>query len=175
MRVGIIGNGIVGTAIAATLVKHRPSLEIKLIDDGRPRKTSQAGQGYLFSIHRFDDTVGLETSVMAKSAWIDLLDENCRRNEEDRLLQKSGSLLIAPNHVPAWKTTTNAPKKVRTYKIWNSFPMHRRIMGSFGPARFMDCFIPRTTRAIHLNLSNVSKRNFSSRQVTGRSQTYKAS
>eukprot|EP00536_Pseudo-nitzschia_multiseries_P010043 jgi/Psemu1/288859/fgenesh1_pg.294_\ len=52
MRVGIIGNGIVGTAIAATLAKHRPSVEVTLIDDGRPHKTSEAGQGYLFSVHR---------------------------------------------------------------------------------------------------------------------------
>mmetsp|Transcript_29048 Transcript_29048/g.78613 ORF Transcript_29048/g.78613 Transcript_29048/m.78613 type:complete len:395 (+) Transcript_29048:195-1379(+) len=102
MRVGIIGNGIVGTAIAATLAKHRPSVEVILIDDGRPHKTSEAGQGYLFSIHRFDDPVGLETSVMARRAWRDLLmceeeEEEDNDDNHEPLLQNTGSLLIAPH------------------------------------------------------------------------------
>ncbi len=109
MKVGIIGDGIIGTAVAATLVKNRPSVEVTLIDDARPNKTSRAGQGYLWSVHRFDDTVGLKTSMMAKRAWIDLLNDedvsevglDCGLDPSSgigrQLLQRSGSLLFSPN------------------------------------------------------------------------------
>ena len=74
MRIGIIGDSIIGTTIAPTIIKNRPSISVTLIDDDRPYKTSRAGQGYLWSIHRYDDTVGFETSIISKQAWKDLLD-----------------------------------------------------------------------------------------------------
>ena len=81
MKIGIIGGGIIGTTIAATLQKHVHegfSLNITLIDDSHQRKhqTSQAGQGYLWSIHRSKDD--LVQSLLAKRAWFDLLsiDQN---------------------------------------------------------------------------------------------------
>ena len=54
MRVGVIGGGIVGSAIAATIKKYHPAAKVTIIDDKRPFQTSQAGQGYLWDkpLHR---------------------------------------------------------------------------------------------------------------------------
>lgn len=117
MHVAVIGGGIVGTAIAATLQKHHPfTTQVTIIDDKRPHQTSYAGQGYLWSIHRCctsNDSIGvgddddtsdgadgkgikkssLEYSINAKQAWIELLGEE----KSHSLLQKRGSLLIAPS------------------------------------------------------------------------------
>ena len=108
MRIGVIGGGIIGTTIAATLQKHfqnSPStVNITLIDDSDQRKyqTSQAGQGYLWSIHRKDDD--LTQSLLAKQAWFDLLlfnpsggNDDCTEHLKNRLFdpKQRGSLLIA--------------------------------------------------------------------------------
>lgn len=89
MKVGVIGDGIIGTAVAASIVKFHRTAQVTLIDDGRPYKTSQAGQGYLWSIHRYDDKIGFQTSLLAKDAWKELLGD-------DELLERKGSLLISP-------------------------------------------------------------------------------
>lgn len=89
MKIGVIGDGIIGTAVAASILKFHRTAQVTLIDDGRPYKTSQAGQGYLWSIHRYDDEIGFQTSLLAKEAWKDLLGD-------DELLEKKGSLLISP-------------------------------------------------------------------------------
>eukprot|EP00551_Chaetoceros_affinis_P010836 CAMPEP_0203681856 /NCGR_PEP_ID=MMETSP0090-20130426/43920_1 /ASSEMBLY_ACC=CAM_ASM_001088 /TAXON_ID=426623 /ORGANISM="Chaetoceros affinis, Strain CCMP159" /LENGTH=84 /DNA_ID=CAMNT_0050550511 /DNA_START=15 /DNA_END=266 /DNA_ORIENTATION=- len=84
MRVGIVGGGIVGSAIAATIKKYSPSIMVSIIDDKRPNQTSQAGQGYLWSIHRCSkndrnhndlsrrQSTSLEYSMEAKEQWIQL-------------------------------------------------------------------------------------------------------
>ena len=111
MRVGVIGGGIVGSAIAATIKRYHPTTtKVTIIDDKhkRPHQTSQAGQGYLWSIHRCVDInaanangphenvssmpSSLEYSLEAKEAWLQLLGD-CAES----LLQKRGSLLVAPS------------------------------------------------------------------------------
>ena len=90
MKIGVIGDGIIGTAVAASIAKFHRTAQVTLIDDGRPYKTSQAGQGYLWSIHRYDDKIGFQTSLLAKEAWKNLL------GDDKELLEKKGSLLISP-------------------------------------------------------------------------------
>jgi len=105
MKIGIVGGGIVGTAIAATLKKYSLLVQrdhslfdvsISIIDDRRPHQTSQAGQGYLWSIHRCNDEDEVRRSFEAKTAWKELL-ENCVGGV-DNLLEERGSLLIAPSN-----------------------------------------------------------------------------
>lgn len=91
MKIGVIGDGIIGTAVAASILKFHRTAQVTLIDDGRPYKTSQAGQGYLWSIHRYDDEIGFQTSLLAKEAWKELLGD-------DEPLEKKGSLLISPKN-----------------------------------------------------------------------------
>jgi glycine/D-amino acid oxidase-like deaminating enzyme len=121
MRVGVIGGGIVGSAIAATIKKYQygyqpvatatripnNNVEVTIIDDKRKHQTSQAGQGYLWSIHRCPtststdtdtdtDTSFLEYSIKAKEAWVRLLNAG-GNDKADLLLEKRGSLLVAPS------------------------------------------------------------------------------
>lgn len=92
MKFGIIGNGIVGSTIAASIRIHQPGSSVTLIDDNRPFKTSEAGQGYLWSAHRYDDKIGFKTSILAKKSWVDLLGSDGKK-----LLKPDGSLLISSN------------------------------------------------------------------------------
>jgi len=101
MKIGIIGGGIIGTTIAATLQKHFENVspssgfdnsDITIIDDSFSRKhqTSQAGQGYLWSIHRTNDD--LSQSFKAKKAWFELLQCSKNNNEcDDAILQRSNA------------------------------------------------------------------------------------
>ena len=93
MKIGIIGGGIVGTTIAASLKKcFQEKVHVSIVDDGRPYQTSQAGQGYLWSIHRCDNHEDFQKSIEAKISWFNLLDSI--PGGED-LLERKGSLLIA--------------------------------------------------------------------------------
>lgn len=97
MKIGIIGNGIVGTAVAATLKKHLlyPN-SVTIIDDQRPHQTSLAGQGYLWSIHRCKNPDEFRLSEEAKSDWMQLVNDVDNRNDDSSLFRQCGSLLIAP-------------------------------------------------------------------------------
>jgi glycine/D-amino acid oxidase-like deaminating enzyme len=99
MKIGVIGNGIVGTAVAATFKKYLSCENtVTIIDDKRPNQTSLAGQGYLWSIHRCQDPDDLRVSNEAKEAWKSLLEDVQRHpsDSQEPLLYESGSLLIAP-------------------------------------------------------------------------------
>jgi glycine/D-amino acid oxidase-like deaminating enzyme len=103
MKIGVIGNGIVGTAVAATFKKYLSCQNtVTIIDDKRPNQTSLAGQGYLWSIHRCHNPEELQLSNEAKDAWKALLEDVQYHHHDDDpldfqpLLHESGSLLIAP-------------------------------------------------------------------------------
>ncbi len=124
MKVGVIGGGIVGSAIAATIRNYTTKthyhggaheVTITIVDDRRPYQTSQAGQGYLWSIHRCCGSIttssekmtfasphdhheqasisALEYSLKAKQAWRELLGPSNTK----RLFENRGSMLIAPS------------------------------------------------------------------------------
>lgn len=98
----MIGNGIVGTAVAATFKKYLSCENtVTIIDDKRPNQTSSAGQGYLWSIHRGNDPDELRVSNEAKDAWKALLEDVQRHplDSKEPLLYESGSLLIAPKKI----------------------------------------------------------------------------